>query len=68
MPLIVLLLAGIVLRANPDWFNGAHTAGTVCLAFGLLGVLFVVLALVGAIGTAAAAARTPKPRKRMVRR
>lgn len=48
MPLLLLVLAGIVLRANPTWFNGAHTVGTVCLDVGIVGfVLFVAIFLLG---------------------
>lgn len=31
---IFWLIAGFVLKANPQWFNGAHTVGVVLLVFG----------------------------------
>lgn len=40
---IVSVIAGIVLRANPDWFNGAHTIGTILMIVGI--VICVVKAL-----------------------
>lgn len=43
---ILLIIAGVILRANPAWFAGAATAGSVCLWFGIviLGLwLFIIL-------------------------
>lgn len=37
---IGLIIAGIILRANPLWFGGAATVGTVCLWFGI-GILII---------------------------
>ena len=36
---IPLLIAGIVLAANGQWFNGAHTVGVVMIVVGALGLL-----------------------------
>jgi len=33
---IFFIIAGIVLRANDEWFNGAETVGTVSLWFGII--------------------------------
>lgn len=50
---ILAIIAGLLLRANPQWFHGAHTVGTVALWYGIgvLAVELVVLVLiaVGAI-------------------
>lgn len=48
---IVSVIAGIVLRANPDWFNGAHTIGTVLLIVGI--AICVVKALFFALAALA---------------
>lgn len=48
--LLLVFVAGVVLRANSGWFNGAHTVGTVCVAASVVAlaiiVLFIVLAAV----------------------
>lgn len=45
---IALIVGGILLEHNPDWFNGAHTIGTVLFWFGIalviLAVIFTILA------------------------
>lgn len=50
---ILLIVAGIVLHANPGWFAGAFTVGTVCLWFGIgilaLWALFVLIAFLIAL-------------------
>lgn len=43
--LLILILGGVVLRANGEWFNGAETVGTVMLALGIAITALWVLAL-----------------------
>jgi hypothetical protein len=49
---ILLIIAGVVLRANPLWFNGAATVGSICLGFGIAIVaLWVILLLLAAVSS-----------------
>ncbi len=40
MALLILILGGLVLHFNPDWFNGAGTVGDVMVVIGTF--LFVI--------------------------
>lgn len=64
---VLLLAAGIVLMANPDWFNGAHAAGLVLVIFGgffcALGLL-ITLGVITAFGAAAASDARPARRRK----
>lgn len=59
---LLLILVGVILRANDTWFNGAHTVGTVCLVVGI--VIAVVEAVVLCLVLAAGASVTRRPRRR----
>lgn len=43
------ILGGVVLRLNPEWFNGASSIGLVLLIFGGLIAIFEVIIFFGAI-------------------
>jgi hypothetical protein len=44
MPLLLLVIAGVILRMNADWFHGAGTVGAICLA--VAGAIVIVGAVV----------------------
>lgn len=47
---VLLIIAGVVLRANDQWFNGAHDVGNICFWVGIgLAVfcLFIFLVIMG---------------------
>jgi hypothetical protein len=44
-----LIIAGIVLANNGQWFHGAHTVGVVCLVVGIVGVIIQLAIFAGAI-------------------
>lgn len=49
---IIFIIAGIILKANDSWFNGAETVGTVSLWFGIA-TLAIQIALFAVVATAA---------------
>lgn len=49
---IIFIIAGIVLKANDEWFNGAETVGTVSLWFGIITLVVQVLIVLVTLGAA----------------
>lgn len=45
---LLAITAGIILHANPEWFDGAYTVGTVCLVYGIVVLALEILFFVGA--------------------
>jgi hypothetical protein len=45
VPLLLLIIAGIILLANPTWFHGADVVGIVLLVAGGLGLLWFLIVL-----------------------
>lgn len=57
---ILFIIAGVVLKANEQWFNGASTAGIILLVFGIVWLVLWSLSLILA---ATAASSIRKKRK-----
>jgi hypothetical protein len=69
IPGILLIIAGIVLKANTAWFAGAATVGSFCFAAGvILLVLLVVLWILGILAAIGTAASSPSKRRSRSRR
>lgn len=43
MPALLLVIAGVILKANAGWFAGAATVGAICFWVGI--VIFVIWAI-----------------------
>lgn len=47
MSSIWLIIGGVVLRMNPEWFNGASMIGLILLIFGGIAIIIELLFLFG---------------------
>lgn len=65
---ILLVIAGIVLKANPLWFAGAATVGGFCFWIGVVWLVLVVIFWIIALLAVGASASTPTRRYRRRRR